>query len=125
MSLRRRRHTVDETERCRTPSGSLVANYAGGAHVRAATSTGAYSSMRRIRVAVVLALASVTVLLVAGSAAAAWIVTEPLPTGYVGVPYSYQVKVDPNAVAQDKASFRISSGALPPGLSMSLSGLIT
>ncbi len=59
--------------------------------------------------------------LLALSAYATSIDTESLPTFYVGVPASFQIQASGAA----PISFQITSGSLPPGLSMSSSGVIS
>jgi large repetitive protein len=78
--------------------------------------------MRRIRIAVVLVLAVVAASLLAAGARAFGIVQEPLPTAYVGAAYSYQVKVNGG---NPPYTFKVISGGLPPGISLSSSGLMS
>lgn len=78
--------------------------------------------MRRIRIAVVLALTVLAASLLAAGAQAFGIVQEPLPTGYVGQAYSYQVKVNGGNPPYE---FTVKSGGLPPGISLSKEGLIS
>jgi Putative Ig domain len=70
-------------------------------------------------------LASLLMLTVASVAWATcnltWI-TESMPDGYVGVPYSQQLQV---CCGTAPYTFTLYSGAFPPGITMSSSGLVS
>ena len=67
-------------------------------------------------------LVGITVVLLAATAIyATTIETESLPAFYVGVPASFQIQ----ATGTAPISFQITSGSLPPGLSMSSGGVIS
>ena len=76
--------------------------------------------MRRLKISLLLAALGAA-LLVAG-ASAFGVIDEPLPTGVVGQPYSYQFKV---SGGNPPYEFTVKSGEFPPGLSLSLSGLVS
>jgi hypothetical protein len=78
--------------------------------------------MRRIRLRSALVLASFAAALLAAGAAAFGVVQEPLPTGIVGQDYRYQFKAQGG---NEPYTFTVASGGLPPGLSLSSSGLLT
>ncbi len=75
--------------------------------------------MSRLRIVVLVALAAVVL---AVDADAFGVVTEPLPIGATGQSYDYQFKVHGG---NPPYTFTVSSGALPPGLSLSSSGRLT
>jgi hypothetical protein len=76
--------------------------------------------MRRLRIVIPLAVLAAA-FLVAG-ASAFGVIDEPLPVGVVGQPYSYQVKT---SGGNPPYTFFVSSGGLPPGITMSESGLMS
>jgi len=76
--------------------------------------------MRRLRIALLAALAAAAVLAV--GAAAFSVIQEPLPTGFTGQPYTHQFRV---RGGNPPYTFNVSSGELPPGLSFSTTGLLT
>jgi hypothetical protein len=76
--------------------------------------------MRRLRI--VIPLATLAAALLVAGAAAFGVIDEPLPTGVVGQPYSYQVK---SSGGNPPYEYTIKSGSLPPGITMSLSGAMS
>lgn len=74
---------------------------------------------------VVLALAVAIAATVAATSASAFnILQEPLPTGAVGQPYSYQFKVTSDDPVSN-VNFKIVRGALPPGLVLGSGGKVS
>jgi hypothetical protein len=78
--------------------------------------------MRRLRTVLPLALLAAAV--ITAAAAAFGFNDPPPPNGTVGQPYSYQF-VPTNAGPGYEFTYRISSGSLPPGISLSSSGRLS
>ncbi len=76
--------------------------------------------MRRLKIA--LLLSAVAAALFVAGAGAFGVIDEPLPTGVVGQPYSYQFRV---SGGNPPYTFYVKSGSIPPGLSLSSSGLLS